>query len=540
MKKSVIAVSLIALVAAGLVASAGYFGEATERILRERVANMPYGVQVEIAEYERGWFSSAARLEWDLLADAVPLEALEEASASGLPPVLKMLMRGPIAADVEIAHGPVFFAAGFGAGLFSARGRIALDAGASDGPGNDIEVLLSSFSGQTVYNRIEAPRLFWDLGEVSGQSREGGMAAALDGISLEFEDLLIEGEWAGPDSFQLQNTSLGSLEVVVVSEGESMRLGLTDLEQSIEFPEGLEDGALVMDSNSVYSVGALRLESTGGDVVLHMVGIESQSATSLTDEGVFSAESSASFNVLDILGREFAPTRLKASIGGLSEEAILVLVDELGRVSEAAAEAGAAEGPAPGIDENDRPTLVAGLPQLPPDPQPTPERLEALRLLLAGSPYFNLDAILTYSGEHTLALTLQQAFDGEQLPAAAADLDTASFFAGADLFLHIEMPILAARDLLGEGLLDLGLAQGLLQEQDEDYLFILSLRNGELELNGNTVPMPLGPAPPPSGEAGASSPFGDPGESPFEFAGPSPFDDPGPPPAEEAAADSSD
>ncbi len=533
MKKSVIAFSVIVIVAVGLVAPAGYFGEATERILRERVANMPYGLQVEIAEYERGWFSSTARLEWNLPGAAITPEELGEISASSLLPALATLMSGPIAADIEIAHGPVFFAAGFGAGLFSARGRIALDAGASDGPGNDIEVLLSSFSGQAVYNRIEAPRLFWNLGEVRREFRESGMAAALDGGSLELEGLLMEGEWTGPGSFQLQSAALGSLEVIAAGEGESMRFGLTDLEQSVEFPEGFEGGSLLMDSNSVYSVGELRLESAGGDAVLHMSGIESQTATSLSDEGVFAAESSASFSVLDILGREFAPARLEASMGGLSEEAILMLVDEMGRVSEAAGDAGAAEGPAQGIDANGRPTLAAGL------PQPTPELLEAWRLLLEGSPRFNLDATLNYGGEHALAFTFQQAFDGERAP-AASDLDIASFLAGADLFLRLEMPIAAGRELLGERLLDLGLAQGLLQERDENYVCILSLRNGALELNGDTVPMPLSPASPPSGEGDAFSPFGDPGESPFEYAAPSPFDDPGASPSGEAASDSSD
>ncbi len=534
MKKSIIAVSVIVLVAVGLVAPAGYFGEATERILRERVANMPYGIEVEIAEYERGWFSSTARLEWDLLGEAIPPEALEEVSASGLPPMLTTLMSGPIAADLEIAHGPVFFAVGLGAGLFSARGRIALGAGAPDAPSNDIEVLLRSFSGQTVHNRIKAPRLSLNLGEVSEGSRGTGVAVELDGVSLELEDLLMEGEWAGPGSFQLQNAALGSLEIIAADEGESMRLGLTDLEQSTEFPKGIEEGALIMDSNSVYSVGELRLESTGGDTMLHMAGGESQSATALTDEGVFVAESSASFNVLDILGHEFAPARLEASVGGLSEEAILMLADEFVRVSEAAEDGGAAGGPAAGIDENGQPTLVAGL------AQPTPELLEALHLLLAGSPHFNLDATLTYGGEHPLAFTLQQTFDGERLPATAADLNIESFLAGADLFVSIEMPIVAARELAGEQLLDMGLSQGLLQEQRENYVFIASLRNGELELNGNTVPMPLGPASPPPGEADSFSPFGDPGESPFEFEGPSPFDDPGPSPVEEAAADSSD
>lgn len=519
MKKSVIAVSVILVVAAGLVAPAGYFGEVAERILRERVANMPYGIQVEIAEYERGWFSSSARLEWDLLEGAIPPEALEEASASGLPPALARLTSGPIAADIEIAHGPVFFAVGPGAGLFSARGRIALGAGALDGPGNDIEVLLNSFSGQTVRNRIKAPRLSLSLNEMlmeSGESRALGGALEPDGFSLQLEDLLVEGEWTGSDSFQLHNAALGSMEIIAASEGETIRFSLTDLEQRIEFPKGLKDGAMIMESNSVSSVGELRLEAAGGNTLLRMAGVKSQGAVSLSDEGFFGAESSTSFDMANIFGREFAPVRLEGATGGLSEEAILVLADEFVRVAEAAADAGAPEQPAPEADENGQPPRAASFPQA------TPEILEALRLLLAGSPYFNLDAVLTYGGEHGLVLNLQQAFDGERAPATAADLNIASFLAGVDLFLHIEMPIVAASELVGENWLDLGLAQGLLQEQDENYALIVSLRNGKFTLNGNTAPIPLGAARLPPGGPEAYSPFDDPGPALVEDGGADP------------------
>ena len=67
MKKSVIAIAVLVLVAAGIVLPAGYFGQVTETTLRERMANMPYGFQMELTDYRRGWFSSTARLEWDPL-----------------------------------------------------------------------------------------------------------------------------------------------------------------------------------------------------------------------------------------------------------------------------------------------------------------------------------------------------------------------------------------------------------------------------------------------------------------------------------------
>ena len=73
MKKSVIAVLVLA--AAGIVLPAGYFGQVTETTLRERMANMPYGFQMELTDYRRGWFSSTARLEWDPLV-GLPMPGL--------------------------------------------------------------------------------------------------------------------------------------------------------------------------------------------------------------------------------------------------------------------------------------------------------------------------------------------------------------------------------------------------------------------------------------------------------------------------------
>ena len=494
MRKGSLVAAGAAIVAGGIVLSAGYFGAVAERTLRDRVANMPYGLEVEVAEYQRGWFSSTARLEWRALQGAMPSEALREISPYALPPMLRMLISGPIAADIEIAHGPVYFAVGPGVGLFNARGRIPLGAEASDatlytpdGPRNEMEVFLSSVSGRTVHNRIQAPRLALDPGELSMKSRESSPGDAhgdLPELSLVLEDFVVEGEWAGSGSFQLQRAALGSMEILAVSDDGDLRFSLTGLEERTEYPRGLQSGAVMAELESVGSIGEIMVDTTGGDVVMRAAGMESRTTTSISGDGLFGVESSTDLEVLHVMGREFGPVRLDLGLGGFAEDAVLALIDQLSAGDGTAVDVGV-------------PGLAAALPQA------TPELLEALRLHLSNSPYVNLDLALTYGGEHNLSLTMHQAFDGELVPAAATDLNLASFVAGYDFFLNIKVPIMAANELAGERLVQLGLTMGLLREQNEDYVFSLAARKGEFELQGNDLD-PSQILPPPSAVEGAS------------------------------------
>ena len=464
MKKSLIAVGLLA---AAIVLPAGYFGQLAEGTLKDRLANMPNGFRLEVTDYRRGWFSSRALLEWR------PLHGLPFPGA--IPP--DMPLPGLIAVDLEIAHGPVYFAVGPGVGLFNARGRVALGAEASadtiyspGNPANGLVVYLSSFSGRTVHNRIEARSLRADLGAVF----------------LELEGFLVEGQWTGPNAFQLQTAVLEYMEMTFGAAEESTRITVAELQRQTDYPQGFKSGAILVEAESVYSIGEIRVEMADGNTVMRMAGLESLGTTSLSEDGLFGVEGSASLEALDFMGREFGPIRLTQRAGGFSEDVLLQLADALGGVMPDAAANGAPEGPAQAEEEGDRPAL----------PQPTPEMLEAVRLLLADSPYFELDLVLTYAGEHMLALTLQLAFDGEQVPGAADGLNGASLMAGADLFLHFEIPVAAAEELLGQALLGPGLALGLLQQTDEDYVLVMSLREGAFELNGRVMPLPIqSPAP---------------------------------------------
>ena len=464
MKKSLIAVGLLAV---AIVLPAGYFGQVAESTLKDRLANAPNGFRMEVTDYRRGWFSSRARLEWR------PLHGLPFPGAT--PP--DMPLPGLIAVDLEIAHGPVYFAVGPGVGLFHARGRVALGAEAQadtiyspDSPANGLVVDLSSFSGRTVHNRIEARSLRADLGAVF----------------LELEGFLVEGEWTGPKAFQLQTAALENMEMAFGAAAESARITVAELQGQIEYPRGFESGAILVEAESVYSIGEIRVEMADGNPVMRMAGLESLGTRSMSEDGLFGVEGSASIEALDFMGREFGPIRLTQRVGGFSEDVLLQLADALGGAMPDAAPAGAPEGPAQAEEESDRPAL----------PQPTPELLDAFRSLLADSPYAELDLVLTYAGAHTLALTLQLAFDGEQVPDTADGLNSASFLAGADFFLHFEIPVAAAEELLGQALLGPGLALGLLQQTDEDYVLFMSLRDGAFELNGRAMPLPIqSPAP---------------------------------------------
>ena len=466
MKKSLIAFAALVLVAAGAILPAGYFGQVTERTLRDRLANMPYGLQMELTDYQRGWFSSTARLEWHPLA-GVPLPGAIPADLA------------PFAVDVEIAHGPVYFAVAPGVGLFQARGRVFLGGEASeetlyspDNPANGLEVRLSSFSGATVHNRITAGHLRTDAG----------------GLLMELEDLLVEGEWAGPGSFQLQHAALGNMDMTVdIPDAQVLRITLADLDSKTEYPQGISGGAILAESESVTSLGELNVQMSGGETVMRMANLESVSSVPPPEGELFAVTGATTMEELEVMGRAFAPVRMTQESGGLSQARLSQLIEatlDVGMIEAAPGEPPDAAGDAPAGPP------AAALPEVP------LELKEAFLAMLADSPYSRLEVMLNYGTEEAVSISLHQGFDGSLVPDTADGMNIAAFIAGADYFLQLEVPVAIAGELLSPQLLQLGLAQGLLEQDEEDYFLSMSLRNGAFRLNGNRVPLPI-PAPAP-------------------------------------------
>ena len=465
MKKSVIAIAVLVLVVAGAILPAGYFGEVTERTLKDRLANMPYGFQMELADYQRGWFSSTARLEWHPLA-GVPLPG-------AIPPDL-----APFAADVEIAHGPVYFAVSPGVGLFQARGRVFLGAEASEetlyspgNPANDLEVRLSSFSGRTVHNRIRAASLRTDAG----------------GLLMELEDLLLEGEWAGPGGFQLQHWTLGRMDMTLGIPEAEVRITLADLDSETEYPQGTSGGAVLAESESVTSLGELNVQMAGGDTVMRMAKLESVSSVPPPDGELFTVTGATTMEEFEVMGRTFAPVRITQDTGGLSQAKLSQLIEAT--LDAGMIEADSGEPPLAAGDASAE-SPAAALPELP------LQLKEAFLALLADSPYSRLEVMLNDGTEEAISISLHQGFDGSLAPETADGMNIAGFLAGADYFLQFEIPIAIAGEVLSPQLLQLGLAQGLLEQDEDEYYFSMSLRNGALRLNGNRVPLPI-PSPSP-------------------------------------------
>lgn len=461
MKRSLIAIVVLVLVLAGAILPAGYFGQVTERTLEDRLANMPYGLQMELTDYQRGWFSSTARLEWHPLA-GVPLPGSIPADLT------------PFAADVEIAHGPVYFAVGPGVGLFQARGRVFLGAEASEetlyspgNPANDLEVRLSSFSGRTVHNRIRA----------------GSLRTNAGGLLMEIEDLLVEGEWAGPDSFQLQHAALGHMDMTLdIPDAEVLRITLANLDSKTEYPQGFSGGAILAESESVTSLGELDIQISGGDTVMRMAKLESVGSVPPPDGELYTVTGTTTMEELEVMGRTFAPVRMTQESGGLSQARLSQLIEatlNAGMIEAAPAGPSAAAGDGPAEPP------AAALPEVP------LELKEAFLAMLADSPYSRLEVMLNYGTEEAVSVSLHQGFDGSLAPDTADGLNIAAFIAGADYFLQLEVPIAIAGEVLSPQLLQLGLAQGLLEQDEEDYAFSMSLRNGAFRLNGRRMPLPI-------------------------------------------------
>ncbi len=492
MNRKVIAVVVVLLVAAAVVLPAGYFGQVAETTMKNRMANMPYGFQMELTDYQRGWFSSTARLEWQPLGGLpmpgmLPQGPLPGGAALDFPPPLEILGSELIAIDIEIAHGPVFFAVAPGIGLFSARGRVDLDDGASsadqdapDSRDSYMELYVSSFTGATVNNRLEVPYLEWGLGP----------------LTLSLAGALVEGEWTGPGSFQLQFLAMENMEMNIGLAGTGVSVSLSDLDSRTEYPQGLESGAILAVTESISSVGELRVGSSGGNTVMRMTGLSSVDSMSMEENGTYRTGSDATIESAEFLDREFAPIEIKQVAGGLSEASLLKLL--------AALDGGIFEiPPSPQMPEND-PQAPAATPPAGPAlvamPQLTPEVSEAVRAMLADSPYTDISAVLTYKGEHVIDLRIRQSFDGERLPATADMMNMLGLLSMMDYAVDFEIPIAAAEDLIGQGIIQMGLMQGLLQQTETTYSLSVALENGTLTINGRPMPIPMmGPPPAPPG-----------------------------------------
>ena len=496
MKKTVVAIAVVVLVAAGIVLPAGYFGQQTEGLIHERLANMPFGYQAEVVDYQRNWFSSSARIEWRPLAGLFP--QAPDGADGGLNPdgsqidlewLEELLGAGPLALDLEIAHGPVFFALGGGVGLFRAHGRIDLGTSelgaAPDSSGGDngfIDVFLSSFSGRTVTNRVELPRLEMDAGV----------------LSMQLTGAEVEGEWSGPESFQLQRIALESFDLDLGGVA-SASTRMTDLSAVIEYPQGLPTGALLAPAIVTSSMEEFVLAGSGGSTLVRMSGMTSTDTMSLDESGIYSGESSAAIESMEFFGREFSDARIEEVFGGLSEAAFMNYVSAVMEWSSGAVAAWPLaepqeepSGERPDWLEQGRAGAPAGLP---------PAAMQALRELLAAGPYLGVDVDLVYQQEHALNLDTHLGYNGERVPAADDLGDLTAVIAGIEYSLDFEMPVAAAEDLLGQGILQMALVQGLFQQTETSYRLSVEMRDGMLNLNGMPIPLPLpgaAPAAPPN------------------------------------------
>ena len=509
MKKGVIA---IVLVAAAVLLPAGYFGQVAENTIRSRVANMPYGYAMEVVDYQRGWFSSTARLEWRPLGHlSLPFNPEQDVPAAGdAADSLGLLMAyvaGPLAVDIEIAHGPVFFAVAPGVGLFSAHGRVfgprassGEDAESSGGPGDYLDIFLSSFSGRTVHNRVEFDQLNWTLGF----------------LMMRLSDGRVEGEWSGPDKFQLQRASLRKMELRSGFDPEAVSVTASDLEASAEYPQGLQSGAILAASETRFSVGAFSLAGGDGETLMQMNGLSSQASASLGDDGLYFDSGQAGMDSLEMMGRAFGPVEVTYRSGGYGEAAMAKLLDAMGPEIFA--------GPA------DAPPLVA-LPPPPAQPQPglsppamgvlpllSADMREALSAFLADGPYAEIAATLTYADEPAVKLDMRQAIEPDRVPAGMDRASLPAILASLDYTLDIEITKKAAEEVLGQFMLQMGAAQGLLTQSETGYGLSMAFRNGQLEMNGRAIPLPLPP------QSGPPPPFEGAPQSPFENTPPSPFE----------------
>lgn len=516
MKKSVIAVLVILLVGAGVVLPAGYFGQVAEQILESRVANMPYGLQIEVVDYQRGWFSSTARLEWQppdnlTMPPMAGQATIGGASATDFSTAFMAFDSGPIAIDLEIAHGPVFFAVSPGVGLFNARGRIDLDGEAmkaaaelDESADNFIDVHVSSFSGGTVSNRFEFQTLAGYFGPVF-VSLAGGQIA---------------GEWAGQNAFQLQHAALEKVDVHTGMADAVVRVSLMDIESRTEYPQGLAGGAILAPSEANTSIAEVHVEGAEGNTLMRMTGLSSLESSSVGEDGLYQIDGRLEIESLEVMGQEFGAVELNQDAGGFSEAGVLKFVDALS--------AGVFDAPPddpqsleePPLEQSTPPAggMLAALPSL------AAEMKDAIRVIVADGPYADISIVVMYQGEHALKLDTHQALYPDRVPAGTDMASLPAFVSSLEYTLNIEVPKVAAEDLFGPDLLQGELARMLLEDNETVYSLSVALRNGQIELNGQSLPLSLPTAMTSPFEGAPVIPLGEDEPNPFNQVPPPPPD----------------
>lgn len=498
MKKPVIAIAVLVLVAAGIVLPANYFGQVAETTLRERLANMPYGYQMQVVGYERGWFSSTATLEWQPFGGmfqgmgAFPPGGLPVGAMGELEEVASLPDLSLFRIDIEVAHGPVFFAVAPGVGLFTARGSVGMNvlaeaAGADPSWEEDVTLLefeASSFSGATVHNRLFIP----------------GLEESFGPLSLNLGEVRLDGEWSGPGSFQLQRASLADLSASV-GEPEAFLVRMTGFDARTEYPDGIEDGALLAPAVTTSSLGELLAGRSDDDVLFRMSGLTAEDTFSLDENGLYGGESVAALESLEVAGRAFSAVAINQRIGGLSEQALL---DYLAAAVQAPFPlppepqdpgAGTDESvpvePVPGADESIRVEPVPQAPSM--GPQLPPELAAAVLAMFKNGIYYGLDAVLTYEREHKVTFGFEMGYDAEKAPLFDALGLVPALLAGLELSMEFSVPVVAAGEILGQSTVQMARMQGLLQEQDGVLQASIGMKQGMLTLNG--MPVPLGALP---------------------------------------------
>ena len=347
-------------------------------------------------------------------------------------------------------------------------------------------MFLISFSGRTVANRVELQRLELDSGVLSTQ---------LTGAELE-------GEWSGSESFQLQSIDLESFDLDL-GELVSASMRMTNLSAVIEYPRGLPTGALPAPEKVTSSMEEFVLAGAGGSAMVRMSGMTSTDSMSLDESGIYSGESSAAIESMEFLGREFTDARIEQAFGGFSEAAFMNYVSAVMEWSSEGLEPWPLEQPqeelageSPDWPEQGPAGAPAGLPQ---------ELLPALHELLAAGPHFDMDVDLVYQQEHALNVDMHLGYDGERAPAAEDMGNLLALLGGLEYSLDFEIPVAAAEDLLGRGILQMGLMQGLFQQTETSYRLSVEMRDGMLKLNGMPVPLPLPGTGPPAAPPNAPS-----------------------------------
>ncbi len=494
MKKLVV---LIVVLLAIVLLSPFVTGRMTESALQDSIdmQENPW-VSVEIADYQRGWFSSEATVRYRLsdsyssMLNSVVSQGVD-AAGGDTPPVT---FNGALLTPMQIDHGLVFLTNGFGFGINRMSGNLDVSQFESLA---DFQTLagvdsLLTFNATTGFTGA----MNFDLASPTIEIKDEGNTFSFQGFTADGTARLARGAVA------MEGTMPG-LSIAASGGDEPMqfRVGETRLAADVE-----QVSTYVSIGDVGVAITEMAVVGEDGEVVFNDFEIEQE--TSLTEAGLLDIAVAYKMGSLTAPDLSVSDMLINMEMINLKPEALEAYMSYSQKMSEQVMQAASGGSQAPAIDQE---AMMA-------------EMVSLVHEVLQGSPelrFAPMSAVI--NGDKVLA-NMDLRFDASVLPALDQFnfMDLAMWKQMLSLDADVALPVAMVEDMArsstrsqlevalaqsGEAMTDeqldqmvdaqvpmvLGMfeQQGMMTKSEAGYASTAKFADGQLTVNGNVMPLPF-------------------------------------------------